>query len=63
MEELLRLARLQPGLEQVTLAVGSGQAAARKLYLELGFQVYGREPQAIKVKETYIDEDLMTFVL
>jgi len=31
--------------------------------LELGFQVYGREPQAIKVKETYIDEDLMTFVL
>lgn len=63
MEELLRLTRLQPGLEQVTLAVGNGQAAARKLYLELGFQVYGREPQAIKVGETYIDEDLMTLVL
>jgi hypothetical protein len=63
MEELLRLTRLQPGLEQVTLAVGNGQAAARKLYLELGFQVYGREPQAIKVGETYVDEDLMTLVL
>jgi len=28
MEELLRLARLQPGLEQVTLAVGSGRCGA-----------------------------------
>ncbi len=63
MEELLRRARLQPGLEQVTLAVGSGQAAARKLYLELGFQIYGREPQAIKVGDTYVDEDLMTLPL
>ena len=63
MLELLRRARLQAGLEQVTLAVASGQAAARKLYLELGFQVYGREPQAIKVGETYVDEELMTLLL
>ena len=63
MEELLLRARLLPGLEQVTLAVGSGQAAARKLYLELGFQVYGREPQAIKVGDTYVDEELMTLLL
>ncbi len=63
MLELLCRARLQAGLEQVTLAVASGQAAARKLYLELGFQVYGREPQAIKVGETYVDEELMTLLL
>ena len=63
MEEVLRRARLQPELEQVTLAVASGQATARKLYLELGFQVYGREPQALKVGDTYLDEDLMTLVL
>jgi ribosomal protein S18 acetylase RimI-like enzyme len=63
MEELLRRARLQPDLEQLTLAVGSCQAAARKLYLELGFQIYGREPQAIKVGDTYVDEDLMTLLL
>jgi len=63
MEELLRRARLQPDLEQVTLAVGTDQAAARKLYLELGFQIYGREPQAIKVREIFVDEDLMTLVL
>ena len=63
MEEVLRRARLQPELEQVTLAVASGQVAAKKLYLELEFQVYGREPQAIKVGDTYLDEDLLTLVL
>ena len=33
MEELLRRARLQPDLEQITLAVTEQQAAARALYL------------------------------
>ena len=60
MEELLRRARSQPGLEQVTLSVTSAQTAARALYEDLGFQPYGREPEAIKVGETYVDEDHMT---
>jgi ribosomal protein S18 acetylase RimI-like enzyme len=63
MEEILRRAQLLSELEQVTLAVASGQAAARKLYLELGFQIYGREPQALKVGELYVDEELMTLRL
>ena len=63
MQELLRRARLQAGLEQVMLAVASGQAAAKKLYLQLGFQVYGREPQALKVGQVYADEELMTLLL
>jgi len=63
MEEILRRAQLQSDLEQVTLAVASGQAAARKLYLQLGFQIYGREPQALRVGEVYADEDLMTLLL
>ena len=41
MEGLLRRARLQPDLEQITLAVTDRQAAARTLYLQLGFQIYG----------------------
>jgi RimJ/RimL family protein N-acetyltransferase len=45
------------------LAVASGQKAARKLYSRLGFQVYGREPQALKVGQTYADEELMTLLL
>ena len=38
--------RLQPDLEQITPAVTGQQVAARTLYLHLGFQIYGREPQA-----------------
>jgi GNAT superfamily N-acetyltransferase len=63
MEEILRRAHQQSDLEQVTLAVASGQAAARNLYLQLGFQIYGREPQALKVGEVYADEELMTLQL
>ncbi len=59
MEELLRRARSLPELEQVTLAVASGQPAARTLYSQLGFLVYGHEPRAIKIGEMYVDEDLM----
>ena len=60
MEALLCRARLQPDLEQITLAVTGQQAAARTLYLHLGFQIYGREPQALMVGKDYADEDLMT---
>jgi ribosomal protein S18 acetylase RimI-like enzyme len=60
MEELLRRACLQPDLERITLAVTEQQAAARTLYLQLGFQIYGREPQALKVGKAYADEDLMS---
>ena len=63
MEELLRRARSQSDLEQVTLAVASPQAAARKLYLQLGFQIYGREPRALKVGQTYADEDHMVLTI
>jgi ribosomal protein S18 acetylase RimI-like enzyme len=63
MVELLRKARTVPGLDQVVLAVTSTQAAARALYLDLGFQIYGREPQALKVGDTYVDEDLMALML
>ncbi len=59
MLELLRRARLQPNLEQLTLSVVSGQAAAMNLYLHLGFQIYGHELHAIKVGEVYAHEDLM----
>ena len=63
MQEVLRRVRSQPEVEQITLAVASGQAAARKLYLDLGFEIYGREPQALKIGEIYADEDLMTLHL
>jgi L-amino acid N-acyltransferase YncA len=51
--------RLQHGLEQVILMVGSGQKEAKALYLSLGFEVYGHECRSLKVGGTYVDEDYM----
>ncbi len=59
--ELLRRAGEQPGLEQIVLTVGVDQAGARSLYSSLGFQVFGREPHALKIGDAYVDEDHMLF--
>jgi ribosomal protein S18 acetylase RimI-like enzyme len=63
MQELIERARRLDGLEQLTLTVVSDNAPARQLYLSLGFQVYGREPRALKVGERYLDEELMILLL
>ena len=54
---MLDRARSYPGLEQVSLSVAVTQITARTLYDSLGFRVYGRERQALKVGETYVDEE------
>ena len=55
--QLLDRVRNYPGLEQVTLSVSVPQEAARRLYSGLGFEVYGYEQHALKVGETYVDEE------
>jgi len=62
LKELLRRASLLPGLEQVMLTVGVDQTAARRLYSSAGFEVFGRERHALKVGESYVDEDYMLWV-
>ena len=57
--ELIRIVKEFGSVEQVLLAVGHTQTAARSLYLSLGFEGYGTEPNALKVGNTYIDEDYM----
>lgn len=59
--EVLQRARSQPGLEQIMLTVGQSQAAAKRLYLSLGFEVFGHERHALKVGDVYVDEDYMVF--
>ena len=54
---LLDRVRSYPGLEQVSLSVSVPQEAARRLYSALGFEVYGYEKHALKVGETYVDEE------
>jgi len=48
-----------PGLEQLRLAVGIDQSAAKKLYRSLGFKIYGREHRCMKVGSAYVDMDHM----
>ncbi len=55
--QMLDRVRSYPGLEQVTLSVSVPQEAARRLYSALGFEVYGYEKHALKVGETYVDEE------
>jgi RimJ/RimL family protein N-acetyltransferase len=61
LSEVLQRARSQPGLEQIVLTVGQSQAAAKRLYLSLGFEVFGHERHALKVGDVYVDEDYMVF--
>lgn len=57
--ELLERAKRLPSLEQILLAVGTTQDAAKGLYRNFGFEVYGTEPRGLKVGSTYVDEDHM----
>ena len=57
LSRILDRVRGYPGLEQVSLSVSVRQEAARQLYSALGFEVYGYEKHALKVGETYVDEE------
>ena len=56
---LLETVKQDGSLEQVLISVATRQTAACELYRSFGFQTYGTEPHAMKVGETYIDEDHM----
>ena len=55
--QMLDRVRGYPGLEQVSLSVSVSQEVARRLYSTLGFEVYGYEKHALKVGDTYVDEE------
>jgi ribosomal protein S18 acetylase RimI-like enzyme len=59
LEELIRQLRSQPDLEQVALGVSVGNTSAKRLYESLGFEIYGRETNAVKIGGAYMDEELM----
>ena len=59
LNELIRLTRAQPDLDHITLTVNRRQEAARRLYASLGFTVFGHEPRALRVRDTWVDEDYM----
>ncbi len=63
MQAAITRARMIEGLVQIHLTVVSTNASARRLYIGLGFELYGTEPRALKVGEQYYDEDLMVLKL
>lgn len=60
---ILERAATLPDLEQVNLTVVVTRAAARNLYLSLGFEPYGLEKNALKIGDRYVDEEFMAIVL
>jgi len=59
MRKLIDRAKSCEGLEQIKLTVVSDNISAKKLYMSLGFKVYGVERNALKFNGLYCDEDLM----
>jgi ribosomal protein S18 acetylase RimI-like enzyme len=52
-----------PGVTQINLTVTASNAAAKTLYTKLGFQTYGHEVRAIRVGDTFYDDDHMVYKL
>lgn len=52
-----------PSVEQLILAVGTQREAPKLLYRKSGFVTFGTEPRALKVGDTYVDEDHMILQL
>ncbi|WP_087722253.1 GNAT family N-acetyltransferase [Pandoraea sp. PE-S2T-3] len=55
-ESAVALARSQPGLRHLTLQVSATNRAAIALYQSFGFVEIGREPDAMRIGNTYQDE-------
>ncbi|MFY0566110.1 GNAT family N-acetyltransferase [Archangium lansingense] len=63
LEVAINASRKMGGVEQLHLEVVVGNDRARALYLSLGFQPYGVEKRALRIGETYVDEELMFLTL
>ena len=50
-------------IEQIYLTVSSENHPAKKLYSSLGFKTYGVDRKALKLDNTYLDEELMVLYL
>lgn len=61
MLEAIREAEDMGGVEQIHLSVVTSNEAAGKLYRSLGFEAYGVQKKALKINDSYYDEELMCY--
>lgn len=63
LQAAIAYARSLPGVEQVNLSVVLISKEARLLFISHGFGTYGLERHALKLRDRYFDQELMTLWL
>lgn len=63
MELAIEQAKFSQEIEKINLSVVSSNEAAKNLYIQLGFNVFGIEEMALKVGETSYEELHMSLIL
>jgi RimJ/RimL family protein N-acetyltransferase len=57
--EAINKAKSIDSIEKINLSVEANNEAAKKLYTQVGFKVYGVEEKALKMNGTYFDDEHM----
>jgi ribosomal protein S18 acetylase RimI-like enzyme len=63
LQTILKRVEEMEDLEQVLLSVAATQTAAFRLYCDLGFELFGCEPRALRIGDRFIDEQYMVLRL
>lgn len=63
MEMAIEHAKESEEIQKINLSVVSSNKAAKNLYLQLGFKVFGTEEMALKIGDTYYEEQHMSLIL
>jgi ribosomal protein S18 acetylase RimI-like enzyme len=63
LEAAISQAREIEGIKKINLGVVSINRRAKELYVKSGFNTYGVEEKALKIKNVYFDEEYMTLFL
>jgi ribosomal protein S18 acetylase RimI-like enzyme len=63
LQTILKRVEEMEGLEQVLLSVAATQTVAFRLYCDLGFELFGCEPRALRIGDLFIDEQYLVLRL
>ena len=63
MELAIEQAKLSQEIDKINLSVVSSNEAAKNLYIQLGFKIFGTEEMALKVGDIYYEEHHLSLVL